>query len=388
MKYALLLSLPLAIAACGEKPQEKKGAPPALITTTQAKVANLQISERTLGTLEAVNDPKIAAEVAGRIVNIAVRPGEAVSKGQLLAQIDATDATSQSQADSAEIARLQALLTQQERLVARQNELVAKNFISRNALDDVTAQRDALKNQLAAAQAKAAISRNSLGKTRVSAPFDGVVEERRAAAGDYVKVGDPLFRLVSNAKLRVHLPFPESAAPRLKVGMPVEITSPLAPNMPVAGSVEDIRPTVTEVSRALDVIARLDNPGFLKGGGSVDAAVVTGSKEGAILVPEQSVVLRPAGKVVYVIAEGKASQVIVEAGNKQKGWVEITKGLKGGETIALDGAGFLTNNANVTVKEAAKPQGAKPGTAPAGTPSASPEASKSSAEKSAEAAAK
>jgi multidrug efflux pump subunit AcrA (membrane-fusion protein) len=64
-------------------------------------------------------------------------------------------------------------------------------------------------------------------------------------------------------------------------------------------------------------------------------------------VPEQSVVLRPAGKVVYVIAEveGKAQQQVVKAGAKRGGMVEILKGLKGGETVALDGAGFLTNNA-------------------------------------------
>ncbi len=379
MKRTLLFLLgSLALTACSEKPQEKKGAPPALITTTQAKVAPLEIRERTLGTLEAVNDPKIGAELAGRVISVAVRAGEAIRKGQLLAQIDASDAGNQARADSAEIARLQALLTQQERLVSRQGELVQKNFISKNALDDVTAQRDALKSQLTSAQAKSAISRNGLSKTRVTAPFDGIVEEQVVSAGDYVKVGDPLFRLVSNVKLRAHLPFPETAAPRLKVGMPVLIASPLAPESPVQGVVEDIRPTIAEASRAIDVIARLENPGFLKGGGSIDAAVVIGTREKAVMVPEQSVVLRPAGKVVYVISEGKAAQVVVEAGSKQNGMVEIVKGLQGGEILALDGAGFLSNNAAVSVKETAKAQ-TKP-------PAPVTEASSAAAGKTAEAA--
>ena len=119
MKYrTLLIVATLALAACGDKPAEKKGAPPTLITVTEAKVVALEVSERTLGTLESVNDPKIGAEIAGKIVKVAVRAGESVTKGQLLAQIDPTDAGHQATADNAEITRLEALLAQQERVVA------------------------------------------------------------------------------------------------------------------------------------------------------------------------------------------------------------------------------------------------------------------------------
>ncbi len=372
----LLLALATTFPACSDKPAEKKGAPPTLITVTQAKAGPLEISERTLGTIEAVNDPKISAEVAGKIVRIAVRAGETVKKGQLLAQIDPTDLGNQAKADQSEITRLQALLAQQEKLLGRQSELVQKNFISKNALDDVTAQRDALKSQLAAASARSAISQNNQQKARIVAPFEGVIEEKIASDGDYVKVGDPLLRLISNGHLRAHLPFPENAASRIKPGMAVRLTSPLAPDTEIKGVVEDIRPSVTESSRAIDVIARLENPGFLKGGGSVNASVVTGRLDNAIQVPEQSVVLRPAGKVVYLIVDGKAVQQVVEAGGKQRGLVEIRQGLKGGETVALDGAGFLSNNAAVAIKEN-KPKPEKP---------AEKAAEKSAAEKPADAA--
>jgi RND family efflux transporter MFP subunit len=357
---ALLLAAAMLVA-CGDKPAEKKSAPPTLISVTQASVVALEVAERTLGSLEAVNDPKIGAEIAGRIVEVTVRTGQAVSKGQLLARLDPTDAGHLAMVDRGEIARLQALLAQQERLLVRQSELVQKNFISKNALDDATAQRDALKNQLASAEARAGLSRGNVGKTRIVAPFSGVVEEQMIAAGDYVKLGDPLFRLVSNAHLRAHLPFPESAAPRIKVGMPVRIRSPLASENSIAATVEDIRPSVGEGSRAIDVIARLDNPGALKAGGSVDAAVITGQKDRAVVVPEQAVVLRPAGKVVYLISDGNAKQQVVEVGSKQGGVIEIATGLQGGETIALDGAGFLSNGAAVNVKETPKAATGQPG---------------------------
>lgn len=357
-RAALPLLAAALLAACSEKPVEKKGPPPTLITTVQAKAMPLDLAERTLGTLEAVMDPRIAAEVAGRVLAMPARNGQSVKKGELLARIDPSDAGNQAAADGSEVARLEALLAQQDRLLARQTELVQKNFISRNALDDIAAQRDALKNQLASARARSAISRYSLDKTRVVAPFDGVIEVQVASAGDYVKVGDPLFRLVSNSRLHANLPFPEAAGSRLKPGMAVRLTSPLYPGTTIEGVVEDIRPTVLEGSRAVEAIARVDNPGPLKAGGSVDASVLTGRKESAVLVPEQAVVLRPAGKVVYLVADGKASQRVVEVGGKQGGLVEVVRGLAGGETLALDGAGFLSDGAPVAVREPAA--GSKP----------------------------
>lgn len=353
LRAALPLLAALMLAACGERPPERKGPPPTLITTTQARTAGLDLVERTLGTLEAVFDPRIAAEVPGRVLAVNVRNGQKVKKGELLARIDPDEAGNQAAADAADVARLEALLAQQERLVARQNELVARHFISRNALDDTSAQRDALHKQLAAARARHAIARDRLERTQVRAPSDGVIETQVASAGDYVKVGDPLFRLVSNARLRANLPFPEAAGSRIEPGMAVRLGSPLVPGATVNGVVEDIRPTVLEGSRAIEAIARIDNPGPLKSGGSVDATVVIGHKDNAVLVPEQAVVQRPAGKVVYLIAEGKASQRIVDIGARQAGMLEVVRGLAGGETLAMDGAGFLADGATVTVREPA-----------------------------------
>ncbi|MCK6404392.1 MAG: efflux RND transporter periplasmic adaptor subunit [Rhodocyclaceae bacterium] len=360
MRTLLVAAIALALAACGEKTADKKSGPPAtLITVTKAKAQPLEIVETTLGTLEAVQDPRIAAEIAGRVARVAARAGEAVKKGQLLAELDPADIAQQHKADRAEIARIEALLAQQERLVTRQNELVQKSFISKNALDDASAQRDALKNQLDGARARAALSANGLARTKIVAPFDGVIEEQIAAQGDYLKVGDPLFRLVSNTRLRAHLPFPEAAAQRLQRGQKVRLASPLLPGKMLEGEIEDIRPTISDTGRAVGAIAGVDNPdGLLKGGGSVDAAVVIGLREAAVMVPEQSVVLRPAGKVVYAIVDGKAEQRVVNTGGKQSGLVEIVSGLKADETVALDGAGFLTNGAPVTVKE----QATKPAT--------------------------
>lgn len=355
-RLAILLAAALTLAAC-QKAEEKKsaGPPPTLITVTQARAGAMEITEETLGSLEAVIDPKIGAEVAGKVVQVLAGAGKAVRKGELLAVIDDTDFAIQNRADEAERKRTEALLTQQERVVERQQQLVQKGFISQNAADDARAQRDALREQLAAARARGDMSRRSQGKARVVAPFDGVIETQVASVGDYVKVGDPLFQLVSSRKLRAHLPFPESAAARLKRGQAVILNSPQQPGKEIRGSVSEIKPSVSESGRALDAIVDIDNTEGFRPGGTVNAAVVIASREDAVLVPEQSVVLRPAGKVVYAVVDGKAVQHVVEVGAKRAGMVEIRKGLPAGATVALDGAGFLTNNAAVAVKEPGKP---------------------------------
>lgn len=360
-QLALVFCATLLLTACDKKPEEKKpsGPPPTLITVTQVKSGAFEVTEDTLGSLEAVNDPKIGAEVAGKVIKVLAFSGKTVKQGETLAVIDASDFLLQNQAEQAEVQRLEALLAQQDRLVERQQSLVAKGFLSQNAADDARAQRVALSAQLASAQARAGIGKRSVGKTTVTAPFAGVIESQLIAPGDYVKLGDPLFQLISNQRLRAHLPFPESAAPRLARGQLVRITSPQAPGKVFTAKIADIRPLIAESSRAVDVIVDLDNDGTLKAGGSVNASVRIAAKAAALVVPEQSVVLRPAGKVVYAIVEteGKrtAQQRIVQAGAKKGGVVEILAGLKEGEIVAQDGAGFLTNGAVVSIKPPLSP---------------------------------
>lgn len=385
MKPLFLASvLALAVlAGCGDgkggAPDARKaGAPQTTpVTVTKAATRTIELTEETVGTVENVFDPRVAAEVAGRVTRVLAEVGKPVKKGELLAEIDPVDLQIQSRADAAEVARLETLVANQDRIVGNQQRLVERNFISQNALDESIAQRNALREQLAAAKARLDANRNALAKTRIVAPIDGAIEERMVSPGGYVKVGDPLFRLVGKERLRAHLPFPESAAPRLRIGQKVLLSSPLVPGRVVEARIDDIRPTITATSRALDVIVGFDADGAaFRGGGTVNAQIVIGRRDNAVVVPEQSVVLRPAGKVVYLYDEGKAVQRVVQTGVRKDGMFEITEGLAGGETVIVDGAGFLTNNAAVAL---AKPRAGPPGAAPAAKDGKAPGTSKGGA---------
>ena len=326
-----------------------------LIGATPVEPRTLEVYEEVVGSLENAADPKIGAEVAGRVTRVLGFTGMKVRRGELLAEIDAQDFEIQSRADAADVKRLQALLENQERVVARQQKLVAQGFISQNALDEALAQRTVLREQLSAARARAESTGRSLGKTRVVAPIDGEIESQVVATGDYVKVGDPLFTLVGMSRMRAHLLFPESATNRIRPGLKVRLESPAAPGRTVETRIDEIKPTVSAGNRALDAIVRFDSEdGAFRGGGSVNARVVISVKENALMVPEQAVVLRPAGKVVYVVKDRRVAQRVVETGLRQDGLQEITQGLAAGEVIATDGAGFLSDGAAVTLAEARK----------------------------------
>jgi len=136
------------------------------------------------------------------------------------------------------------------------------------------------------------------------------------------------------------------------VGQVVKLSTPTAPDAVVTGKIQQVRPMVGSTNRAFDAVVEVKNPGGWKPGASVNGAVVVEEHAEAVTVPEVSVVLRPAGKVVYVIENGKAVQHIVTTGVTQNGQVEILQGIKSGTTVAVDGAGFLTDKAAVSVKEA------------------------------------
>lgn len=352
----VLLAIATLLPACNKKEEAKAPAtpPPALITVTTSKTIKLEIVEETIGTVEGLMDPTVGAEVPGRVIKVLAHAGDTVKKGQLIAVLDAVDYGLQRREAQAEIGRIEALLANQGKVVDRNQRLVQKNFISRNALDDASAQQDALRQQVEGAKAQLAQVDLASSKARLYSPLDGKIEKQIVSVGDFVKVGDPLLQIIGTQRLRVHLPFPESVAAKLHAGLTVRLTTPTAPGQTVTSQIKELKPLIVASSRAVDVIADVvDQPGW-QPGASVNATVVLGQQPNAVIVPEASVVLRPAGEVVYAVQGDKVAQRIVKTGLRRDGVVEITHGLAAGETVALDGAGFLTDKASVKIQAAAQ----------------------------------
>ncbi len=345
-----LLSL-LVLAACSK--EEKKVAPSATpVTVAQAQVRTVELLEETVGSLESLADPMVAAEVAGKVVEIQAVAGSEVSKGQVLAVLDARDVSLSRVAAQAEARRVEAVSSNQSKNLERLKQLREKNFISQAALDDAVAQTSGTHDQLAAARAQLGLAERNVSKTTVVSPVDGRVEKQIAVQGQYVKVGDPLFQVVALKRLRARLPFPENLAGHIQRGMKVQISSP-GEDVPLSGKIEEIRPMAGGNNRSFDVFVTVKNPGAWKPGATVNGTVMLGVHPDAVVIPEESVVLRPAGQVVYVVQGDKVAQRVVQVGVKQNNMAEILDGLKVGETVAVDGAGFLTDQASVAVAQPA-----------------------------------
>lgn len=359
-RHATLALLCTALlAGCGK---EKPAATPAtpeqratLITTVRPTLSDVEVIEESVGSLETVAAPAVAAEVAGKVTEIAVDVGQTVSRGQPLAHIDARDFKLEQDAAQAETKRVQALIRSQQKQVDRYEVMVKENFITHSRLDEALAQLDALNEQLAGAQARLASAQRNLGKVVITSPTDGQVAQRLISVGDYVKAGAPLFHISRSTTLQAHLPFPERIAAQLAIGLPVRLSTPSHPDDTLAGRVSEIRPTVGRANKALDVIVELDNPGGWRAGGSVRGAVIVNTRQQAVMIPEICVVQRPAGAVVYRIEKGMARSQPVELGVHRDGLVEVLSGLNGTETLAQDGAAYLSDGAAVKTGGTSQP---------------------------------
>jgi RND family efflux transporter MFP subunit len=322
-----------------------------LISRQQAVTKDLPIWLETVGRLQSLSAPTLAAEVSGRITRVATDTGDDVVEGQLLAETDTSTLLLQKQAATAAVERMQVHIANGEKRVDRLSTLSAKNLSSQTQLDDAREQLEAFRADYRAAVAQLAIVEDSLLKSRVTAPVAGVVQRRLISAGDFVSRGQPLFEITLPERLQAWLPYPESIALQVSIGQPAEIESPLAPGVITQGTVGELQPTIGSGSRAVMAIVELETPGLLRPGATITGRVLVETRKQAVLVPNISVVRRPAGETVYVIAGDRAEARLVETGHPDGTRVEILTGLSGGEWIATDGAAFLTDGARVKISE-------------------------------------
>ncbi len=355
MQKLILLTLIILnsflLAACsksGDESMEQVDTRKTLVTVSPVKHQAIEIIQASVGSIEGLINPTLAAEMAARVIKVHVNTGQEVKKGQLIATLDATDYTMQRNEARAEVARLQALLENQSKTVARNQALVDKKFISQNAVDNDIAQQNVLKEQLKAARARVASINHDSSKSKIFAPVSGIIESKPVDTGDYLRTGDPIVQIVSKQLLRAHLPFPERIGSQLKPGLKIRLKTPTADEM-IETVISELKPQISEGNRTVNVIADVKNAHGWQPGASVTGTVVLGELAAAMMVPEQSLVLRPAGEVVYVVRDNIAHQNIVQTGLRQNGLIEIRSGLSKNDIVVVDGAGFLTDKAPVTI---------------------------------------
>lgn len=352
--FCLCLAVTVLAACSGNGDDDgddgDRGPDAALITTETAQTRTVEILERTIGRITSRSTPSIAAEVSGQILDIHADAGDRVERGDLLIEIDPEPYQLAEASAATEIRRLEVTIRNQERELGRNRELLEDGFVTRSMVDNAEAELEGSQEQLQAARVQLETAQRDLRKTRVMAPADGEIDERHVSSGDYVSPGEALFRLISQDLLQVRLPFPETVSRRLETGQQVRMRAPLSGGGDVEGEIRDIRPGLMGSSRTVEAIVDVRNPGGWREGGSVNADVVVISRDG-VVVPTSALIQRPAGEVVYVVEDDVAHAREVEVGRRERDMTEILDGIEDGEIVAVDGAGFLSDGADVRTAE-------------------------------------
>ncbi len=277
-----------------------------------------------IGTLLANESVMIRPERDGRIAQIHFAEGQLVKRGVKLVSLDASETEAQLAAISAEAKLNRSRLKRAE-------EMKEKSFISAEALDVA---RETL-NQSVARRAEV---KSRLEKMTILAPFDGVAGLRQVSPGAYVKAGQDIARLEGIGTLKLDFRVPELYLGRVRTDQRLQIRVDAFSGETFRGAIYAIEPSVDEQTRTVLLRAHVPNPDVrLKPGMFARVSLVLGTRENALLVPEQALVPRGNNNFVFRIVDGKAVLSKVELGLRRPGQVEITKGLTAGEQIVIDG---------------------------------------------------
>lgn len=302
--------------------------------------------ERTLpltGTLSPLTEATVKAKVAGELVEVAVREGESVRQGQVLARIDQTEVRARVAAREADVAAARAQLVWADKNRSTQKALLDKAFISQNAFDNVQSSYDVAVARLRSAEAELVVATKSLGDSVLLAPFPGIVAQRHVQPGERVALDAKLITVVNLSRLELEAAVPAVEIGRLRVGQEVAFSIDGFGERAFGGRIERINPSTVSGSRSVNVYAVIDNPGGeLRGGLFAQGAVSLERVEGALVVPASAVREEIGQTFVYAIEDGLLKRKNVTVGAADAGGrVQVLQGLAAGERIVRVNLGAL-----------------------------------------------
>ncbi len=365
---------------------------PIPVTVEVVQPGEFEANVSYTGSIMPYQEVVVYPRVAGQLTNYSVYPGDRVQAGQVLAQLDATErstelAEAQAEADAMEtslrasqvqieeqtqeIARLQAEL---DYLQLRQNRfatLVAEGAIAQDDLDivasEVNAKQAAIRKAKAArarllaqvdqnrakvGQARAEVSTATVMQsyTKLQSPISGIVQTRMVDPGVVVQPGMGVLKIGDYSRVRLQANVAQEDAGYIRVGTPIQAQVPGVTDQPLTGKITSIFPQTNNDTRTVTVEAVVDNPQErLLSGQFLDMTILTNRKANTISVPRKAVGEFNGAESVWVMEDNQAQRRQVETGIMSGDRIEITKGLKVGDRVITSGDSRLVPNAQVTV---------------------------------------
>ncbi|MFI4929876.1 MAG: efflux RND transporter periplasmic adaptor subunit [Burkholderiales bacterium] len=291
------------------------------------------------GTVQAVRQSTLAAQVAGNVLTLAVKAGDRVKSGQVIARIDDRDAQAGLLRAQAGVAEAQAQWRNAQISTQRTRDLHAQGFISQSALDVADTQSQAAQASLSQAQAAQAQAALAHGFTTVTAPFDAVVLSTQVESGDLATPGRAVATVYAPGALRAVVQVPSSRAALARDAR--QLTVLLPDGRAVEPTSRTVLPSADPVSQTVEW--RLDLPGHALAGllpgqtVQVRFAAATAGPVPTIVVPSSAVLRRGELTAVYVVQGDRFVLRAVRAGvDRGASGTDVYAGLRPSERIAAD----------------------------------------------------
>lgn len=244
--------------------------------------------------LEAEESVGVYSQAARQVIDLLVEEGDRVARGQVLLRLQDDEQRNQ-------LAKVQGQLTKARREYERQQNLWKEKLIPEQAFNDATYEMEQL--ELAIEEAE-----RQLSYTVVKAPISGVVTERHVNLGDQVTVNQHLFDLVDFDSLVARVYVPEKELAKLEDGMEARIVAPSLGGAAYRGVVERLAPIVDPRSGTVKVTVAIPDWRGLRPGLYVDVALVTDTRDDALLVPKRALVYDQDQTYVYRVVGGDGAE--------------------------------------------------------------------------------
>jgi membrane fusion protein (multidrug efflux system) len=325
------LLLAVSLLACKEEKKDKEapaGSAPrgggilqveAFVVKTQSLSENLEVP----GSLMPFEQTEIRPEITGRVVQLNIPEGSAVRKGTLLVKLFDEDL-------QAQLKKLQVQLEINAKTAERQKELLKISGISQQEYD---------LSELAVSNLKADIDllKVSISKTEVRAPFDGRIGLKNISLGAYVSPTNLVTTISQVGQLKLEFSVPEKYSDLMRKGRPMSFT--------IAGTTKTFNAAVLATESLIEANTRtLRVRAVVKGsdpilvpGAFAKVALRLDENDKALIIPTQAIIPAARNKRVAVYSDGKVKYQVVTTGIRDSAYVQITDGLKLGDTVITTG---------------------------------------------------
>ena len=336
---------------------------------------------------EAFTEKIIAlkTEVTGTIKSLNVKEGKHVRAGETLVEIDDQEyrlkwersealrlkylsdllldkqfAPPNKEMDSADVERIK----KAEQDFSKAGSLYGQGMISRDQFEKAKRSYETLLIEsgvkqdevmaaakgLTQAEIDAKIAQLELERTKIRAPFAGIISDIKVSPQEYISAGRELFTLVDISQIKVQAKVLESEIGKMKVGYEAALRFSAYPGKTFKGHVEAISPIINPEDRTCAVHIAVENPQEeIKPGMHAEVEIAADIYKDRLLVPQEAVLVRGGRKLVFTVEEGLAKWRYIEVGLENKDYAEVLDGIKEGEMVIVEGHFTLAHDARVQV---------------------------------------